>query len=250
MAAQIPNKKKSKILFKAKVAAIVPSAGTGSRMLSKTEKPFIKLCGREIILYPLIALEKSDLISEIVIPASKKSIPKIERLIKREGFKKVREVVCGSSSRAGSVRKGILSISADIDFVFIHDCARPFLTPAMIRVCLNTAQRYGVSLSAVRVKPTIKEADKNKFVKKTLRRHLLWEAQTPQVFKREILVDAYKKLRKSYDHFTDDTALLEAMGRKIKIVEGSYNNIKITTPEDMFIAEAILKAKGRGKGNI
>jgi 2-C-methyl-D-erythritol 4-phosphate cytidylyltransferase len=231
-----------------RVAAIVPSAGAGSRMRSKTEKPFIKLCGREIILYPLIALEKSDLISEIIIPASKKSIPKIERLIKREGLKKVREVIRGSSYRAGSVRKGLLSISADIGFVFIHDCARPFLTTAMIRACLNAAQRYGASLSAVRVKPTIKEVDRKKFIKKTLKRHLLWEAQTPQVFKREILVDAYKKSRKSYNHFTDDTALLEAMGRRIKIVEGSYNNIKITTPEDIFIAEAILKGKGRGKG--
>ncbi len=224
-----------------KVAAIVPSAGSGSRMRSKSEKPFIKLHGREIILYSLIALERSNLISEIVIPASKKSIPKIEKLIKREGLKKVKEVVSGSSSRAGSVRKGILSISADIDFVFVHDCARPFLTASMIRVSLDAAKRYGASLCAVRVKSTIKEADKNKFIKKTLKRCLLWEAQTPQVFERELLVDAYKKLRKSYNHFTDDTALLEAIGRRIKIVEGSYNNIKITTPEDMFIAEAILK---------
>jgi len=228
-----------------KVAAIVPSAGTGSRMRLKREKPFIKLRGREIILYSLIALEKSDLISEIVIPASKKSISKIERLIKREGLKKVRKVISGSSTRAGSVREGLLSISADIDFVFVHDCARPFLTASMIRVCLNAAKRYGASLCAVRVKPTIKEADAKGFIKKTLKRHLLWEAQTPQVFKRELLVDAYKRSRGKYNHFTDDTALLEVMGRRIKIVEGSYNNIKITTPEDMFTAEAILEAGSR-----
>lgn len=231
-----------------KVAAIVPSAGIGSRMCSKREKPFIKLHGKEIILYSLIALERSDLISEIIIPASKKNIPKIERLIKREGIKKVREVVCGSSSRAGSVRKGFLSISSDIGFVFIHDCVRPFLTDAMIRASLEAAKRYGTCLCAVQVKPTIKEADAKGFIKKTLKRCLLWEAQTPQVFKREILMDAYKRLGRSCNHFTDDTALVEAMGRRIKIVKGSYNNIKITTPEDIFIAEAIIKGRGRQCG--
>ena len=229
------------IVLGAKVAAIVPSAGTGNRMRSKIEKPFIKLCGKEIILYSLKVLEESELISEIVIPASKKNILKIERLVKREGFKKVREVVLGGSHRAGSVKKGLLSISSDIGFVLIHDCARPFLTAAMIRNSLEAAKIYGASLCAVKVKPTIKEADSKGFVKKTLKRQLLWEAQTPQVFKREILMDAYAKLSRSYNSYTDDTALLEVIGRRIKTVEGGYSNIKITTPEDIVVAEALLR---------
>ena len=234
---------KVKVKVKIKVAAIVPSAGTGTRMCSGIEKPFIKLLGKELILYSLIALEKSELISEIIIPASKRSISKIERLVRREGFRKVKDVVCGGAHRAGSVKKGLLHASADIDIVLVHDCARPFLTSAMIRYSLQAAKRYGACLCAVRVKPTIKEADTKGFVKNTLKRQLLWEAQTPQAFKREMIEAAYKKLSKSYNRFTDDTALLEATGKRVKIVEGGYNNIKITTPEDIAVAEAIIKGK-------
>ncbi len=231
-----------------KVAAIVPSAGTGNRMCSKTDKPFIKLHGRELILYSLITFEKSNLISEIVIPASKKNIPRIERLVKKEGIKKVTRVVLGSRYRAGSVRKGLLSISPAMDLVLIHDCARPFLTTTMIKRSLVAAKRYGASLCAVRVKPTIKEADAKGFVKKTLNRRLLWQAQTPQVFKRNLIESAYRKLSGSYNRFTDDTALLEAIDKRVRIVEGDYNNIKITTPEDIVVAEAIIrKLKGKSK---
>jgi len=239
---------KVKVKVKIKVAAIVPSAGTGTRMCSGIEKPFIKLFGRELILYSLIALEKSELITEIIISASKNSISKIERLVRREGLRKVKGVVCGGAHRAGSVKKGLLHTSADIDLVLVHDCARPFLTAGMIRGSLDAAKRYGVSLCAVRVKPTIKEVDAKGFVKKTLNRQLLWEAQTPQSFKKAMLENSYKILNRSYSRFTDDVALLEAVGKRVKIVEGDYRNIKITTPEDIAVAEAIIKGKGKGKG--
>ncbi len=233
------------ISLETKVAAIVPSAGTGTRMRSNIEKPFIKLCGRELILYSLIALENSKRISEIVIIASKISIPKIERLVRREGLKKIKGVFCGSTHRAGSVKKGLLNISADADLVLVHDCARPFLTNDMIRASLDAAKRYGASLCAVRAKPTIKEVDAKGFVKNTLNRQLLWEAQTPQSFKKEMLENAYKRLSRSYNRFTDDTALLEAIGKKVRIVGGDYNNIKITTPEDVIVAEAIIQGRGK-----
>jgi len=231
-----------------KVAAIVPSAGCGNRMRSKRQKPFIRLCGEEILLYPLKILEKSRHISEVIIPVSRQNIGKVKKLIKRKGFKKVKDVICGGSTRANSVKRAFYKVSADTDFILIHDSVRPFLTEEMISACLKTAKKFGASLCAVRVKPTIKKSNIKGFIKKTLKRDLLWEAQTPQVFRRSLLGAAYKRLGKNCKSFTDDTAAFEAIGGKVKIVEGDYSNIKITTQEDLIIAEAILKGKGRDKG--
>lgn len=224
-----------------RLAAIVPSAGSGSRMKIKIDKPLIKLCKQELILYSLKILDKCKLISEIVVPTSTKNIKKIKKLIKVAGINKQIKVISGSSHRAGSVKKGLLSLSDDIDFVLVHDCARPFLNNAIIENTLIAAKKYKASICAVKVKPTIKEADGRGFIKKTLNRSSLWEAQTPQVFKRALLLAAYKKAGKSYNLFTDDASLVEATGISVKIVEGSYNNIKITTKEDLIIAERLCQ---------
>lgn len=225
-----------------KVAAIVPSAGCGKRMYQKSRKPFIKLCGKEILLYSLKALEESGHISEIIVPVSGPDILKARSLIKRQGLKKVRDVICGGNTRAGSVKKAFLKVEADTDFVLVHDGARPFLTEKMIRASLKAAKEFGASVCAVKLKPTIKQATAKGLIQKTLDRNLLWEAQTPQVFKRGLLEAAYRVLGKRYRRFTDDTAALEAVKARVKIAEGDYCNIKITTPEDLVAAEAILKS--------
>ncbi|NQT95241.1 MAG: 2-C-methyl-D-erythritol 4-phosphate cytidylyltransferase [Candidatus Omnitrophica bacterium] len=225
-----------------KTAVIIPAAGTGSRLSSKVDKPFVKLCEKEIILYCLRSLEDSPLISEVIIASRPKNIPKLKKLVKREGIKKIKAIVKGEKTRALSVRNGLDNVSADTRFVIIHDCARPFLTQGLIKETLKAAKAYGASLAAVAVKPTIKESGTGvSFVKRTIDRRLLWEAQTPQAFKKELLVKAYKRFKGSCAGFTDDTSLVEKMGQRVKIVKGSYNNIKITTPEDLLIAEAILK---------
>ncbi len=231
-----------------KVAAIVPSAGKGSRLRSGTSKPFVKLRGKELLLYSLEALEMSEYISEIIIPASKENIPKAERLIKRAGLRKVKHIIQGGRHRAGSVKRGFLKTGAETDFVLVHDCARPFLTNRLISSSVKSACRFGASLCAVKVKPTIKEAGLKNFVCKTLERKLLWEAQTPQVFNRNLLEKAYKITQRRKGLFTDDTAIFESAGMRVKIVEGDYSNIKITTPEDLVIAEAILKSYKSYKG--
>lgn len=225
-----------------KMAAVVPSAGSGRRMGSKADKPFIKIGGLPIISYVLKALQNSPLISEIIIAVRAKDIPRIKRLIKKRGFTKIRAVVKGGRTRSASVFNGLSRLSPDIDFVLIHDAARPFITQDLIRKTLRAAKRYGASVACVLVKPTIKEADnKRLLVRNTLKRRLLWEAQTPQAFRKDLLLGAYKKAGKAAAVFTDDASLVEKVHKKVKIVKGSYNNIKITTPEDLVIAEAIAK---------
>lgn len=225
-----------------RVAAVVPSAGSGRRMHSKVDKPFIKIGKFSIIFYVLKALEDSSLISEIIIAARPENIPRFKRLIRKESFTKIKGVVKGGRSRSRSVFNGLSRVSPDVDFVLVHDVARPFITQDLIRRTVNAAKRYGASAACVLVKPTIKEQDPKKpLVKNTLDRRLLWEAQTPQAFRKDFLLGAYQKLGKRAGVFTDDASLVEKIGKKVKIVKGSYDNIKITTPEDLYVAEAIVK---------
>jgi len=224
-----------------RVAAIVPSAGSGRRMHSKTDKPFIRLGKKEIICHCLRRLQNSSSISEIIVVASDKNIPRLKRLIIREGFSKVGEVVRGGRKRADSVLNGLSRVSGDIDLVLIHDCARPFLNQGLISRTLIAAKRYKASLSAVLVKPTIKEASlKKSFVKKTLERRFLWEAQTPQAFDKKLLIKAYQKAGKRASSFTDSASLVENIGKRVKVVKGEYGNIKITTAEDLILATTIM----------
>jgi 2-C-methyl-D-erythritol 4-phosphate cytidylyltransferase len=224
-----------------KVSAIIPSAGSGSRMRSKIDKPFIKLRQKELIYYPLRVLQDSSLISDIIVVTRPRNIDQLKALIRREGLSKVRKVVIGARRRAESVYKGLLEISDDTDYVLVHDAARPFITKDIIRRNIEAAKAYGACLTAVLVKPTIKEADKNNFfVKRTLDRKHIWEAQTPQTFKKDILIAAYRQAGTSAALFTDEASLVERTGCAVKIVEGSDDNIKITTPKDLKTAEVII----------
>ena len=242
-----------------KVAAIVPSAGIGKRMylpgpyaqgagrpLARAkgeDKPLIKLCGKEILFYALKALQDSPVISEIIIAARGSNISRINRLVRKNNFLKVKEIVRGGRRRFQSVFNALSRVSPDADFVLVHDAARPFLTQDLIMRTVNAAKRCGASLACVKVSPTIKEARPNgRLVKKTLDRGLLWEAQTPQVFRKDILIDAYRNIDKNSTCFTDDASLVEKKGKGVSIVWGSYDNIKITTPGDLIIAEALLKS--------
>lgn len=226
-----------------KIAAIVPSAGCGRRMRSRIDKPFIKIGKFPIISYVLKALQSSSSISEIIIAARTKNIARIKRLIRQNHFTKIKEIVKGGPTRSESVFNGLSKVSAEADFILVHDVARPFITPDLIRRTVDAAKRYGASVACVLAKSTIKESDSQALlVKNTLNRRLLWEAQTPQVFRKELLFAAYRKLGKKAIGVTDDTSLIEKIGKKVRIVRGSYNNIKITTPEDLHVAEAILKS--------
>jgi 2-C-methyl-D-erythritol 4-phosphate cytidylyltransferase len=225
-----------------RITAIIPAAGCGRRMKSGEDKPFIKVCGREIVCYSLMAMERISAISEVVVVAGKKNIKRIKAIVDREGFKKVKNIVSGGSLRCESVLKGLDVSDKYSDYILIHDCARPLVEKNIIENTIKSALKNNCAIAAVKVKPTIKQVfPGGEFIKNTLRRELLWEAQTPQVFKADIIKGAYSKAGKAMSNFTDDSGLVENAGYKVKIVESSYRNIKITTREDLIIAEALLK---------
>jgi len=229
---------------KIKIAAVVPSAGAGRRFKSRERKPFANLNGRPVLSYALKVLQSSPVIGDIVLVMSRPLLGAAKSLVARYGITKVSSIVPGGKTRSDSVRKGLLRVDKNAPFVLIHDGVRPFVTGDVIRRTAEAAFKYGASVSAVPVKSTMKIAGKSGMVRYTPPRDYIWEAQTPQVFKKGLIEKAYRKAARAGTpggraDFTDDAALIEGIGAKIKIVPGDYRNIKITTAEDIRIAEAL-----------
>ena len=228
-----------------KVAAIVPSAGKGKRLKSNVEKPYLQLGNKPILAHTLLRLSSNKHINEIVLAVTNKSIDFArEKIINRYGIKKI-YVVIGGKERRDSVYNALKRVSMDIDYILIHDGVRPFITDNLIEYLLKAASKFGASVACVPVKPTLKIVDKQGFIKDTPLRRYYWEAQTPQVFKRDLIEKAYENAIKKDIKASDDSMLVELMGAKPKIVMGSYSNIKITTEEDLELAKILLKTVTR-----
>lgn len=227
--------------------AIVLAAGQGKRMGSAVPKQFLELNGKPLLYYSLECFEQSDLISEMILVASKDAIPFCWRIVEKYGFQKVKYVVPGGKERYDSVYEG-LKACGDCEIVFIHDGARPFPDGEMLERTLEAADTYGACVAAVPAKDTMKVADADRFVEKTLDRKTLWNVQTPQVFRYDLICKAHAEIRKgSMEGVTDDSMIVETLGLcPVKLVMGSYDNIKVTTPEDLVIAENILQRKAAG----
>ena len=224
-----------------KVAAIVPSAGRGTRLKTRIEKPYIKLGAKPVLAHTLIALGRNKKIKEILVAVQKDKIGKAYReIIQKYNIKKAR-LLAGGRERVDSVYNALRLVSDDIDYVLIHDGVRPFVTDELIEDLLKAAARFKASVAGVPVKPTLKFVSEGKFIKHTPPRQYFWEAQTPQVFKKSLIIKAYESARKKNISATDDATLVEKIGIRPKIVMGSYSNIKITTREDLELARIILK---------
>ncbi len=221
-----------------KVVCIVPAAGRGKRLGCREEKPFVKLKGKPLLSHTLDALEKCPFIDEIIVVVSVTRVDACRSLVGKYKHRKVRAIVRGGKRRFDSVKNG-LAVVENADFVLIHDGARPLVDTEVVRRVFCAARRYGAALAATLSKQTVKLADKNRFVKRTPERQLLWEAQTPQGFKGDLIKKAYE--RSGTGEATDDSVLVERLGYKVKIVRGSSRNIKITTSEDLELAEVLLK---------
>ena len=220
------------------LSAIVLAAGKGKRFGLKVPKVFSNLGGKPVISFSLSVLNRHPKVNEIIVVASAESKKKLEEVIRKYRINKVQKIVLGGKERQDSVLSGLRSISRDADYVLIHDGARPFIDADMVsRLCL-AAKKTGASIAAVKVKNTIKEA-RNQVVVSTLRRDNLWEVQTPQVFRKEIILKAYGSM--GHLEVTDDAMLVERIGIAVRVSQGSYSNIKITTPEDLITAGTILK---------
>ena len=226
--------------------AIVLSAGQGKRMGTSVQKQYIQIEGKPVVYYALEQFQKSELIDEIilVVGQGQEEFCRTE-IVEKYALNKVKAIVEGGAERYHSVFKGLSHISHD-GYVFIHDGARPFITQDMIDRAYESVCQYQACVVGMPVKDTIKIVDEDQFTKETPNRSSVWQIQTPQVFETKLVKEAYSKLMDSENsQITDDAMVVETMlGKKSKLVKGSYENIKITTPEDLDIARLFLK---RGK---
>ena len=226
-----------------KVGVVVVAAGA-SRRMGGIDKVFLPLGGKPLIAHSLQEFENSPVVNDIVVVLSESALDEGERMLAGLGLGKVVGVTAGGARRQDSVLKG-LELLSDCDIFVIHDGARPFVNGDMIARSLEAVAETGAATAAVPVKDTIKIVGPDMLVKSTPDRAALWAAQTPQVFESRLLMEAHERVT---DDATDDAGMVEALGAKVKLFMGSYENIKVTTPEDVALAEAIYGARVRLQG--
>lgn len=217
------------------VGAIIVAAGQSQRM-GGVDKVFALLGGKPVLSRVINALQGCNSIDQMVVVVSQKNLEKCRHLIAEEGWSKAVEVCAGGRRRQDSVAAGLNHLS-QCQWVVIHDGARPLLTVDLIERGLEAAGETGAAVAAVPVTDTIKIAGDDRLVQQTLPRHNLWAVQTPQVFRFDIIAEAYKRAK---DEVTDDASLVEQSGYKVGLYTGSYHNIKVTTPDDLALAEWML----------
>ncbi|MDX9715579.1 MAG: 2-C-methyl-D-erythritol 4-phosphate cytidylyltransferase [Dissulfurispiraceae bacterium] len=225
-----------------RIAAIVPAAGIGRRF-GNERKPFIYLGGRPLLVWVLDALQNAKEIDEIIPVVREEELLSCADLVDEYKITKARSIVPGGRERQDSVYNALRSVDSDVSTVVVHDGVRPFADTAFISKCIAALDRDSVDgvIPAVIPKDTIKIIEPGSFlVSSTFERSLLRAVQTPQVFRADTLLKAYDYAAAKDIYATDDAALVERMGGRVKIIEGSYKNIKVTTPEDIDIAEMIL----------
>jgi len=230
-----------------KVIAIVPSAGLGRRFGSDANKPFQILGGKPLVVWALEALESVDAIEEIIPVLRKEDVERGIEVFRSYNISKTKRVAAGGKERQDSVYNGLKLIGDKNCIVLIHDGVRPFIEKDLIEKVIKELLKGGKGglksfdgvVLGVPVKDTIKEAESG-IIKSTIRRDSLWAIQTPQVFPYKKISAAYKKSIKEGFYSTDDAALMERYGGKIKVIMGSYSNIKITTPDDLIFAEYLI----------
>ena len=266
---------------KKRCTAVILAGGSGSRMKSGVAKQFMLLDGKPLLWYSLQAVQKSEIIDDCILVAGSGSdtadseiadtLDYVDReIVKKYGFTKVAAVIAGGAERCWSVENAMSLLRGSEEkmripnregYIFIHDSARPFLTEEIIRRTYEAVQRCHACVAAMPSKDTVKLADTDGFAATTPDRRLVWTIQTPQVFDTALITDAYRQLREQYSlqncrllqpdgsptppPVTDDASVVERFTNvKVKLVEGSYRNIKITTPEDIKVAEALLDFEG------
>ncbi|MEE8369199.1 MAG: 2-C-methyl-D-erythritol 4-phosphate cytidylyltransferase [Dehalococcoidia bacterium] len=227
------------------LGAVIVAAGSGTRMGGPStgsgqalDKLFAPLRGRPVLARTLAAFQECAAVQSVVLVLSAANLDRGRRLVEEYGLDKVHRVCAGGPRRQDSVRLGLETLGP-CQWVAVHDGARPLLTPDLILRALEAARDGGAAVPALPLADTIKEATPDGLVLRTLDRHRIWAVQTPQLFRHELLLRAHREVT---DDATDDAAMLEALSLPVRIVQGSRLNLKITTPEDLTLAEAILAA--------
>jgi 2-C-methyl-D-erythritol 4-phosphate cytidylyltransferase len=227
-----------------RVGAVIPAAGKGTRIGGERPKQFIELEGKSLLLHVLEYIESTSLIDVAILVTGAEHKQEATDLISRHHLSKIKDVVGGGIERQDSVWNGLQRLKDEqVEYVAVHDAVRPFLEDELFRRVLRAAMDFGAAVPAVRPKETIKQATTDLFVAMTPPRVDLWLIQTPQIFEVSLLYRAYRSAMANGYYGTDDASLVEKIGEKVKIVEGSYDNIKITTPEDFDMAQLIRQRR-------
>jgi 2-C-methyl-D-erythritol 4-phosphate cytidylyltransferase len=222
------------------VVALIPAAGKGKRMGGSMEKQFFLLDGKSILAHTLSPFEASSRVDRIIIIAPAQSISHCwKKIVRPFEYKKVSQIIKGGQYRQDSVRMGLEAIEGSCDLVMIHDGARPFVTIDIIERAIDATEIHSATVAAVPAQDTIK-AVQGGVVSKTFSRGALWQIQTPQTFSYDLILRAHREALKDGYLGTDDASLVERLGHPVKVLMGSHRNLKVTTPEDLHIAKAML----------
>lgn len=227
------------------ITAIIVAAGSSRRM--GFDKLFAPLAGKPVVAHSIAAFEKCGDIGEIILVARRERIGELEQLVKKEKFRKVRQIVAGGEERHLSVWKGLQAVSAETDYVAIHDGARPLVTPLLIRKCVALARAQGAASCSAPIPETVKRASTDQVVTESVERSGLWTMQTPQVFSSGLILQAYAALIAKNELVTDEVSAVQKMGKKIALLRNDDWNLKITFPRDLEMAEHILALRGKKK---
>lgn len=229
----------------AKVGVVIPAAGSGKRMGSSVNKQFLLLAGKPVLAYTVEVFQSSPFVEEIVIVGAKEDLPLISGLVKTHTYSKVAKITVGGAIRQASVYTGVKALSAEIGRVVVHDGARPLLTLEVFHRFLANAQGFPAAITAIPLKDTVKRVDDNGWVRETPVRDTLRAVQTPQLFDRHVLLDAHEQAMAKGFVGTDDASILEWLGYPVKVLAGAEENIKVTTPQDLWLAERIIEVRGQ-----
>lgn len=218
-----------------KFNVIIPASGSGERFKTRIPKQFIKLNGKELISYSIRKFNSINSVESIVIATKKDYFEQLIKIIKDNKLYKVTHIVEGGSTRHDSVFNGLNVIMPTDDcHIIVHDAVRPFITNKKIKEILDAAIDYKAVIPGLKINDTIKEVNRSNFVKRTVPRKYLWEIQTPQIFKYDILWKSFEKANRENYKGTDESSIVENAGYKVKIIEGEKTNIKVTTKEDLM----------------
>jgi len=227
-----------------KVSAIITAAGIGKRMAADKPKQFLHIAGKPILFYTLKKFDQCEHISEIIIVTEKGWRVETKELAAQANLTKSWKIVAGGAARQDSVNNGLHAVATDTDIVVIHDGVRPLIKKELIDESIKVAAKEGACIIATPIIDTVKKSKKDDVISETIDRRELWGAQTPQTFKYNLIKEAFDKAYEDGFYGTDDASLVERIGEKVSLVTGDRFNIKITTPEDLELANAILQ-KGR-----
>ncbi|MCR5143752.1 MAG: 2-C-methyl-D-erythritol 4-phosphate cytidylyltransferase [Lachnospiraceae bacterium] len=228
-----------------KISAVVLAAGAGRRMNSEIPKQYMPVANKPLVVYSLEIFDRSAVDEIVLVVAAGDEQFCQKEIVDKYNIGKVTSIVAGGAERYDSVYAGLKAVTGD--YVLIHDCARAFVTNDVIDNAILNVKRHKACVIAVPSKDTVKIADENGYVANTPKRDQVWSVQTPQCFEYALIKEAYDKMQElNLENITDDAMVVEqVMGRKVKLVMGDYNNVKVTTPEDIGLALNILKSQGR-----